>query len=289
MSEVIKKEKDPGILLGDRMKKFEDITRSYLIQKMPVIIRVDGRAFHSYTKQKWCDFPYSFILINTFHKTVLKVCEKTMNIVLAYHQSDEVSFLLKDYDRRNQQQLFDGNIQKIVSTFASKFTYWFNKFITEELKCSDYDTSNLSSAEFDTRVFNIPLHDVTNYFIWRQKDWQRNSLTQYASSFFSHKELENKNGLQKVEMIAEIKEKPWIELHNCLTKGTFFKKVEVDIPLRELSDIEIKHLYNPESPIGEISDYVVRKKWIIDYNSPNIVNDKEYIENIVQFTNEENN
>lgn len=277
MSEVIKKEKD-GVSLGDRMKSFENVTRTYLMPKCPVIIRIDGRAFHSYSKQKWCEFPYSFILIHAFHKTTLKVCEETMNVVFAYHQSDEVTFLLKDYDRREQQQLFDGNIQKIVSTFASKFTYYFNKFIQEEL--NDYigtiDYGILKPAEFDCRVFNLPMHEVTNCFIWRQKDWERNSLTQYASSFFSHSELMNKNSDQKHEMLMLSGHKPWSELDHCLKYGTFFKKVEVELPIKELSDEEIKHI-----PF-ELLEPVTRKKWIIDFNSPVLVLNKEYLEEIIQ-------
>lgn len=277
MSEVIKKEKDSGLSLGDRMKKFENVNRSYLIPKMPVVVRIDGRSFHTYTKQRWCEFPFSHTLIRVFHKTTLKVCEETMNVVLAYHQSDEVTFLLKDYDRREQQQLFDGNIQKIVSTFASKFTYYFNKYIREELMIDDFIPGiELKPAEFDARVFNIPMHEVTNCFIWRQMDWERNSLTQYASSFFSHHELMDKNSFQKNEMLALAGCKPWSELENHLKHGTFFRKVLVELPVKELTDEEVKHLN------VDFMDPVVRKKWIIDINCPKVVMNKEYIEEIVK-------
>jgi tRNA(His) 5'-end guanylyltransferase len=276
MSEVIKKEKE-GVSLADRMKKFEDVTRSYLIPKMPVIVRIDGRAFHTYTRQKWCEFPFSHILIHVFHKTVLKVCEETMNVVLAYHQSDEVTFLLKDYDHREQQQLFDGNIQKIVSTFASKFTVHFNRFIEEELMIDrNIPGMDLKPAEFDCRVFNIPIHEVVNCFIWRQLDWERNSLTQYASSFFSHHELMNKNSFQKTEMIQLAGHLSWDSLPNYLKYGTFFRKVEVELPVKELTEEEIKYLDS------DFIDPVIRKKWIIDINSPRIIICKDYIEEIVK-------
>lgn len=282
MSEVIKKEK-VGDLLGDRMKNYENITRNHLIPNMPVIVRVDGRAFHSYTKQKWCEFPYSHVLISVFHKTTLKVCEETSNVVFAYHQSDEVTFLLKDYERRAQQQVFQGNIQKITSTFASKFTAYFNKYMEEELSLSSIGILNPKLAEFDARVFNIPIHEVINCFIWRQKDWEKNSVTQYASSFFSHTELMNKNTKDKHDMIYDAGHPSWNDLGNWLKRGTFFKKVEVDLPIKELSEEQIKYL----SDISEIEEPIIRKKWIVDYNSPILVLNKEYLQDIVEKIEEE--
>lgn len=281
MSEVIKKEKINVESLGDRMKSYENITRSYLIPNMPVIVRIDGRAFHSYTKQKWCEFPYSQILINVFHKTTLKVCEETSNVVFAYHQSDEVTFFLKDYERRSQQQVFQGNIQKITSTFASKFTAYFNKYIQDDLLAAGI--SNIKLAEFDARVFNIPIHEVINCFIWRQKDWEKNSVTQYANSFFSHTELMNKNTKDKHDMIYNAGYPSWNDLDNWLKRGTFFKKVEVDLPVKELSEEQIKFL----SDISDIEGTIIRKKWIVDYSSPILVLNKEYLLDIIEKIEEE--
>lgn len=296
MSEVIKKDKPDT--LSDRMKSYENVTRNYLIPNMPIIVRIDGRAFHTYTKQKWCEHPYSSILIECFQKTTLKVCEETSNVVFAYHQSDEVSFFLKDYEKRDQQQIFQGNIQKIVSTFASKFTIHFNKFIQEALllKMTYFETnpevtgqfvtyqraqedySNLKIAEFDARVFNLPVHEVTNYFIWRQKDWERNSVTQYASSIYSHNQLMNKSTVEKLDMINQSGNKPWQNLAIHLREGTFFKKVEVELPIKELSEEQVKWLTEEEMVEGVMT----RKKWIIDHNSPVLYLNKEYLEEIVQ-------
>lgn len=276
MSEVIKKDKI-GDTLGDRIKTYENVTRHYLMPNMPVIVRIDGRAFHTYTKQKWCQFPYSHILIACFHKATLRVCEETSNVVFAYHQSDEVSFFLKDYERRAQQQVFQGNIQKIASTFASKFTAHFNQYIREELP----GVENLRLAEFDARIFNLGIHEVTNYFIWRQKDWEKNSVTQYALSFFSHNQLMNANTKIKHDMIHDAGYPSWNTLDNWLKHGTFFRKVEVELPIKELSEEQIKIIGFSEY------DNVIRKKWIADYNSPILVLNKEYLEEIVQKIEEE--
>ena len=284
MSEVIKKEK--GLSLGDRMKKYEDVSRFYLTPKQPAIVRVDGRAFHTYTKQKWCKKPYSDILIRAFQRTTLKVCEETMNVCFAFHQSDEVSFLLKDYERKEQQQLFGGNIQKIATTFASKFTAHFNQIMIDELR-PDYNDEYPALGEFDARVFTAPLHEATNYFIWRQQDWIKNSITQYSMSFFSDKQLHNKNSDEKKKMIIEKGEKAWDDLENHLKYGTFFRKEKVELKLNEVSEDQRKYINKTE--LVEIPEYVVRNRWMCDFNSPILLNNKEYLEKIVYYIEEGHN
>ncbi len=202
--------------LGSRMKfNYEDVSRIYLLKRTPVILRLDGKAFHTYTRN--CKKPFDTHLMNVFGLAIKKIVEHMQGWKLAYHQSDEVSFLLTDFDSLETEPWFDYNKSKIESSTSSIFTAWFNFFA---------NNCNLSNdlAFFDCRSFNIPKEEVTNYFVWRAKDWLRNSLQMYARSFFSHKQLHQKNSTDIHEMLHSIGKNWTIDLDDREKNGSFFQK-----------------------------------------------------------------
>ena len=111
--------------LGDRMKGYEDTFRYYLPKKTNLILRIDGKAFHSYTKN--CKRPFDDNLMDDMNQTAIKLCEEIQGAKLAYVQSDEISILITDYDDIKTSAWFDNNLQKIVSVSASIATAEFNK------------------------------------------------------------------------------------------------------------------------------------------------------------------
>lgn len=200
--------------LGDRIKEnYENRYRFYLTRRTPVIIRIDGVAFHTFTRG--LDRPFDFDLINAMIATTKAVSLKMQGFKCAYVQSDEISILLTDYDNINTCAWFDYNKSKIESVSASLFTTYFNNCFKK----------NNKTAYFDARSFNIPASEVVNYFLWRAQDWERNSLNMYASEFYSHRELHGKNKSDKHEMLYQ-KGKNWNELSNTLKNGTFIFKDE---------------------------------------------------------------
>ena len=179
--------------LGDRQKSHENVTRNYLVSGVPVVIRCDGRAFHSVTKG--CKKPFDHNLIDAMVCAAIDTAKEMQGFVIGYTQSDEVTFVLQDYKTINTDGWFGYNINKIVSISASLMTYYFNK--------SEYfQTPKL--AVFDSRAFNVPRSDLSNMFLWRAKDWERNSLSMYCQSLFSHKQLHKKNRNDMHEMLHEI-------------------------------------------------------------------------------------
>ena len=177
--------------LGDRMKSnYEDRTRYSLPRRTFTIIRIDGKAFHSYTIN--LERPFDNQLMNDMNLTAKYLCENIHCSKFAYIQSDEISILLTDFDKLNTDAWFDGNIQKIVSVSSSLATGYFNFLRPGKL------------AFFDSRVFTLPYEtEVENYFLWRQQDCIRNSIQSVAQSLYSHKELKGKNCNQLQEMIFQ--------------------------------------------------------------------------------------
>lgn len=256
--------------LGDRMKSYENIERRYLTRRMPTLIRLDGKAFHSFTRgfQK----PFDMILMKAMWETTKYLCENIMGCKIGYTQSDEIQLLLTDYENINTQSWFDKNIQKMVSISASMATIAFNrsfdevagKFYSENITDnwnSDW-VDNLfekynkrkNTALFDSRVYSIPKEEVCNAFIWRQQDATRNAIQMVGQANFSHKQLQNKNCNQIQEMLFQ-------------EKGINFN----DLPVYQKRGVcVIKEYYN--------KDNTQRSRWIVDKDIPVFTQDRDYIE-----------
>lgn len=174
--------------LGDRMKSYyENRTKTFLPRRTYTIIRIDGKAFHTYTKG--LERPFDDKLIKDMDDTAIYLCENIQGAVCAFVQSDEISILVTDFNKLTTDAWFDGNVQKITSISASLATAKFNELRPGKI------------ALFDSRVFTIPSStEVENYFIWRQQDTVRNSISSVAQSLYSHKELHKKNTDQMQEL-----------------------------------------------------------------------------------------
>ena len=201
--------------LGDRMKDFyENRTRNFLPRRTYTIIRVDGKAFHSYTRG--LVRPFDEKLVNDMDETACYMCKNIQGAKFAFVQSDEISILLTDFEGLTTDAWFDGNIQKIASISASLATAKFNELRPNKI------------ALFDSRVFTISSDiEVENYFIWRQQDTTRNSISSVAQSMFSHRELENKNTDQMQEMCFQ-KGVNWNDFSAKLKRGRLIVKQDYE-------------------------------------------------------------
>jgi tRNA(His) guanylyltransferase len=193
-----------GDLLGNRMKEnYENRTRYLLPRRTNIIIRLDGKAFHTFTRN--CKRPFDNAFIAMMNHTAKDLCASIQGVKCAFVQSDEISLLLTDYDDIKTDAWFDGNIQKIVSVSASMATLFFNQRLHGyNLSREESDNCMKGIALFDSRVFTIPDNEeVVNYFIWRQQDATRNSVQMVAQYLYSHKELHGQNSSQLQELIFQ--------------------------------------------------------------------------------------
>lgn len=203
--------------LGDRMKSYEACTKSYLIRRMPVIVRIDGKAFHSLTKR--LDKPYDHDFASTMMSTATYLVNNIMNCKFAYVQSDEINLLLVDYNTLETQAWFNNNIQKIASVSASMATAKFNSLLETVMDKDKRSKIHQSFAMFDARVFNIPKEDVANYFIWRQNDAVRNSIQGLGQAHFSQKQLSGKNNNEVQDMLMLQKSINWNNVEVYFKRG----------------------------------------------------------------------
>lgn len=194
--------------LGDRMKRYEAVTHGVATPRMPLMIRVDGRAFHTLTRGM--NKPFDQGIMDAMVYAARSVASDMQGFKAGYVQSDEATFCITDYDRIESQGWFDYDLSKVVSISAAMMSVHF----FDHLKPSSYPV-------FDARAFSIPASDVVNAFLWRAKDWERNSLQMYARSFFSHKQLIGKKRDQIHEMLHQIGRNWATDLTPQEKNGTF--------------------------------------------------------------------
>lgn len=256
--------------LANRMKTYyEEIPKTKLMRRTPVIIRLDGKAFHTFTKR--FVKPFDNILITSMQETMKYLCENIQGCVFGYTQSDEISLILIDYQNLNSSAWFDYEVQKMCSISASMATMYFNKIFEKYVRknypndleptinnspLSAYLKAIEKGAMFDSRCFNLPKEEVTNYIYWRQLDATRNSIQMLGQSEFSHKELHKKTCNMIQDMLLTEKNINWNNLPTYKKRGSACKKDKTG-------------------------------KWIIDENMPILKNEgRKYIDNLI-FINEE--
>lgn len=214
--------------LAKRMKTYEAVSKTTLVRRMPVIIRCDGRCFHSFTRG--FAKPFDEVLMTAMKRTMKCLCREVQGCVLGYTQSDEITLVLVDYKKLDSSAWFDNEVQKICSVAASMVTMVFNRFFIEEVaNYAAYSTFNLfnayrkavaKGAMFDARCFNVPKEDVCNNIYWRQLDATRNSIQMVGQANFSHRQLQNKSCAQIQEMLFTEKGINWNDFSTDKKRGS---------------------------------------------------------------------
>jgi tRNA(His) 5'-end guanylyltransferase len=231
--------------LGIRMKTYyEGIPKTKLMRRTPVAIRLDGKAFHTFTRG--FEKPFDEVLGVTMRETMKYLCENIQGCVLGYTQSDEITLILCDYKKLDTSAWFDYEVQKMCSISASMATLAFNKFFYENAYQVRPDNVRLPDPEeaeykntlykaiekgamFDARVFNIPKEEVTNLIYWRQLDATRNSIQMVGQANFSHNELQYKSCNMIQDMLHEQRDINWNDFPTHLKRGSCcVKNVDLD-------------------------------------------------------------
>ena len=217
-------------LLGDKHKRYEARTETTLINGCPVIIRLDGRSFHTFTKG--LKRPYDVRLSKAMIDTTKDLVNQT-NADIGYCQSDEISLGFGNIDAA-KEFMFSGRVQKIVSVVASIASVYFNRIIQETIP----ERAKMQPV-FDARVFQYPtLELAAETFLWRETDATRNSLTMAAHSYYDHKELQGAGFVKKHDLL-HAKGVNWNDYPAFFKRGTYIGKRKV---MKQLSEQELARI-----------------------------------------------
>lgn len=264
--------------IGTRMKEFyENVPKTKLVRRMPVAIRIDGKAFHTFTRG--FQRPFDSVLMKTMQDTMQYLCENIQGCVFGYTQSDEISLILIDYKKLTSSAWFDYEVQKMCSISASMATMAFNRFFADnvavwwhskdtifgkktEALYTIYHKAMEKGAVFDARCFNIPKEEVCNLIYWRQLDATRNSIQMLGQANFSHNELQGQSCNAIQDMLLTQKDINWnnlptdrkrgaacvyenLQIPNASTDGDIVKgwKVDKEMPILKGTDREYLERY----------------------------------------------
>lgn len=290
--------------LGTRMKTFyENIPKTRLMRRTPVAIRLDGKAFHTFTKgfQK----PFDIVLMDAMQNTMKYLCENIQGCVFGYTQSDEITLILIDYQKFTSDAWFDYEVQKMASVSASMATMAFNNFFESNVakenriftdewldngdfnpKYKDKELQKLwlthkraseKGAMFDARCFNIPKEEVTNLIYWRQLDATRNSIQMVGQANFSHDELQGKTCSMIQDMLMTERGINWNNFIIPCKRGTACIKVGKKVT---------ENVEREPQPFGEdkVTTTIIEERpiWIIDRNMPILKGeDRKYVDDLI--------
>ena len=218
--------------LANRMKSYESHeTHRRLIPFLPIYIRIDGRAFHHFTREM--DRPYDSRMSEAMIETTKALVQET-DALIGYTQSDEINLVLYT-ENKLSQGYFEGKIFKITSVLAG---YTSSVFLLNYIKMFNVDplTTIDPLPAFDCRVFNLPSQTETaNMLLWRELDATRNAIHAAARSVYSQAELQNKSQSELQDMLFE-KGINFNDYPAAFKRGTFVRKVArevvtIDMPI----------------------------------------------------------
>ena len=247
--------------LGNRMKEYENCFNIKMPRKLPVIIRIDGKSFHSMVKKWNCHKPFDESFKEAMRFTAFNLAEEISGTIFVYTQSDEISLIIKNDQTLETQPWFDNKMQKIVSIAASKASSLFNYYLFK----LENNINNINElANFDARCFIVPNdHEIINYLIWRQQDCIKNSVSMLANSYFSSKQLHGKNVEDRRNMLKEVGI-DWKKIDYCYKHGSMVSR-------------KPKFFINHKS--GEKNE---RNKWELEEVDFLFHNDKEKLSDLIE-------
>lgn len=290
--------------LAKRMKDYEMRDRYFLQKRIPVAIRVDMRAGHTFTKG--FERPFDKVFMKSMQETAKYMCENMGNAKFAYVQSDEITIILVDYDTLETDCWFNYRTDKLCSISASMATMAFNRFFAQEVdkwgvetfgyewyeggtndpevanspewKLSEiYSKAIDKGAMFDARCFNIPKEEVTNLIYWRQLDATRNSIQMVGQAHFSHGELQDKTCNMIQDMLMTKYGINWNDFTIPCKRGTACIKVATKVT---------ENIKREPQPFGEdrVTTTIIEERpiWAIDKNMPILKGeDRKYVDDLI--------
>lgn len=249
--------------LSDRMKSYEKDFRTKLPDRFPVIMRLDGRTFGTFTRG--CKKPFDDTLIHAMNECATILCTEIQGAQIAYVASDEISIFIHNYKRFDSQAWFGNQVQKMCSVAASIASVAMS---FESMKI--FGAYKL--AHFDARVFIVPETDVVNYFLFRQQDWTRNSVQMLARSYYSQNQCHGQNNSALQDMIHD-KGDNWNDLATHLKRGRCIVKESYESP-------------NTDGWYGLPNDVAMRSRWVVDNKIPIFSQDRDYIDKYLELEEE---
>lgn len=222
--------------LEDKCLELRSKTDYRLPARSYILIMIDGRAFSSFIKHHF-ELPFSDTFINMMNEVAIYVCNELSGCKFAYTQSDEVSFLVTDFDTEKTSSFFDNRLNKIQSVVASLATAKFNQLmLMEELKkkkdkSTDDVIRDMKLSTFDCKAWTVPSSaEVYEWFVFRQSDNLRNARSNHCRFYLSAKQM---HGAKAKDLCEKIKNEKGVDFDTAYSAekkyGRFIYKEDREV------------------------------------------------------------
>ena len=240
--------------LSTRMKAYEDVTTSLkLIDRLPIYVRLDGRAFHSFCRS--LDKPFDLDFVELMRTVCIDLVNKT-NAALGYVMSDEISLVFLEASKVP----FETRLFKLESVLAAMATSAFTLY---GLKTKLKDKIEKMMPHFDCRVCNLPnLVEAANMILFREQDCLKNSITMVALSKFGHAKLQGKNSVDKIKMLADAGIIYELEIDEHLRLGSYFRR---EVYEKVLSAEELAKIPEKQRKLDENGQMKVMRSHVVQF------------------------
>lgn len=227
--------------LGDRMKRYElEEAGRRMLPRLPILARLDGRAFHTFTRGLRRPFDEDFCRCMAL--TTAKLVDK-FHASLGYTQSDEITLFWLNNDPQ-REMMFDGRYQKWTSLLAAAATRQFCNAIDIHLSAKSH-----LDPEFDCRVWQVPdMTEAYHAFLWREDDATRNSLQMASQAIYTRKELFKKGRAELHEMLFQ-KGINWNDYPPFFKRGTYVRRMPYEHTLTAAELARIPAAHRPTEPV----------------------------------------
>lgn len=211
------------------------------VRGLPLIVRLDGKAFHTFTKT--LAKPFDQRLVELMKATTRYLVEQERP-QLAYTQSDEITLVWYICEDSASEYPYGGRYQKLTSIIAAKASAYFNAHLAEYI-----NEKAGTLVVFDARAYQVPsVATAVGVVLWREYDGVKNSVSACAQAKFSHAALHGVNTKQKIEMLKSVGVY-WHDLADDVKRGTYYVRAS---QLRQLTDDELQAIPQQHRPTGPV-------------------------------------
>ncbi|WBW74805.1 tRNAHis guanylyltransferase Thg1 [Schizosaccharomyces osmophilus] len=225
------------------VKQYERMDR--LLPETYIVIRIDGKGFHKFTKKHEFEKPNDLRCLSLMNAAAKVVMSEFTDIVLAYGDSDEYSFIWSKstelYERRESKL-----VSHVCSLFTSAFVFNWTRY---------FDIPLLSLPSFDGRAVLYPsIFVLRDYLNWRQADCHINNL--YNTTFWA---LIQKGGLTNTKAEEYLKGTVSSQKHEILF-SQFHINYNNELEIYKKGSIWVRELEENESAPSKHQKYSTKQK-----------------------------
>lgn len=248
----------------DRHESYKEAYNYKILNNLPVIIQINGRNFSRLTKK--LSRPYCKTLLNILSNTLYQSILEIEGAVFGFQYSDDFIFVLKNDRNPEDQPWYQNCIQKIASVSSSIISVNFLKNVLASNIELDGDPI------FESDVFAVPsIGEAINHLILKQKLCINDAIYRAAQAEFT-----NQYGKDKAIKLLhgkKIPEKLDLLYSNC----------EIDYQKYYPSEYRLGiAVYKIPMIIRTKDEDISRKKWVLDFDIPDFLSDRNFLTNIIR-------